>query len=118
MSRANIEIFVFAIIASTLIMFVAGLFFFRRYTGLSKGKAMLALSGSLIAAVIVELVRMQAWRRLPNTHDESTILTPIAAGAAFYFATAFALRLWGRWIGGLAAPEEQRPGIEGVRAWF
>ena len=32
--------------------------------------------------------------------------------------TAFALRLWGRWIGDSATAEEQQSGKAGLRAWF
>jgi hypothetical protein len=46
------------------------------------------------------------------------IWSAVAAAIAVVLLTAFALRLWGRWVGDKATEEERKPGIAGVRAWF
>ena len=46
------------------------------------------------------------------------MLSRLAFGVSIVFLTAFVLRLWGRWVGDRATPEERQPGVPGVRAWF
>ena len=101
------------------ILLVGGLFWFRKYTGLSADKGFLALLASVIAAGVQIFVRMQSSPRSLGPSDEGwAVMSAIAAGVCIVFATAFVLRLWGRWIGGKATPDESQPGQPGVQAWF
>jgi hypothetical protein len=99
-------------------LLIAGLIFYPRYTGLSRGKACLALFASLIGGIVTVaayFVRSESSLRHLEMEPAYRVL---AAGVSFYFLTAFGLRLWGRWIGGKSTPEERQPGVPGIRAWF
>jgi SHOCT-like domain len=100
-------------------LFIAGLFFFRRYTGLSRGAALMALGASVIGCALHIIFRI---RNMSTTHHVSqnvdSILATLAAGACIVLMAAFAFRLWGRWVDEKATPEERQPGLPGVRAWF
>ncbi len=109
---------IITILGLPILLLISGLFWFQAYTGLSRGKALLALSASVLAS---------AWRILvPVTlhgsgyhHGSADEVFPyFASGAAMVFLTAFALRLWGRWVGEKTTAEERQPGLPGVRAWF
>lgn len=101
------------------ILFVPGLFWFRKYTGLKNDAAFLALLGSVIACVVQVVSRMHSTRRLMNRDSEMQIVAGnFAAGILIVILAAFALRVWGRWIGDKATAEERLPGQPGVRAWF
>lgn len=92
---------------------------YRKYTGLSRGNAFLVLLASAIACGVRIYYRSEAMHHFENYSNRDQIMRGnIAAGLLIIFATAFILRLWGRWIGGLATEAERQPGVEGVRAWF
>lgn len=98
---------------------VPGAFWFHRYTGLTRDKALLALIGSLIVGGI------HVYSRVANLHSHirgsqevESVLRLMAGCVFFVFLTALVLRLWDRWMCDRATPEERLPGVAGVRAWF
>ena len=100
-------------------LFVSGLFWFRKYTGLSGDRGFLALLVSVIAAGVQMFVRAHYQSRMFGRSDPAwAVVAMIAAGAGVVFGAAFALRLWGKWIGGKGTAEELQPGRLGVQAWF
>lgn len=107
--------------ALCIVLLVAGLFWFHSYTGLSRGKAFLALFASVVACGLHIYFRVERHLQgldgggFPNV---GAVLCVFAGGAAMVFGTAFVLRLWGRWVGEKATAEERLPGMAGVRAWF
>ena len=108
-------------LALPALLLLSGLFWFRSYTGLSRGKASLALFASVLGGVLYVIVPMLEPRgRLdfPHGHANRIFLSFFATTAAIVFLTAFVLRLWGRWVGDKATNEEREPGLPGVRAWF
>ncbi|MEO7319977.1 MAG: hypothetical protein ABIZ56_13390 [Chthoniobacteraceae bacterium] len=108
--------FLFVIAA---VLLVSGFFWFRKYTGLSADKGYLALLATVIAAGVQIFVRTQNQPRMfGHSNRDWAIVSMIAAGACIVFGAAFALRLWGKWIGGKATVEESQPGQPGVQAWF
>jgi hypothetical protein len=115
MNTVPVNALVLAILPG-LALLIAGLIFFPSYTGLARGKAYLALIASLGITTAMTLLRLQ--RRGPSGEVLRVIMSDVAAGAAIVFLTAFALRLWGRWVGGKATPEEGQPGLAGIRTWF
>lgn len=108
-----------AILILCFALLVPGIFWFPRYTGLPREKAILALICSVFAC---GLSIAYALFGPDNPHRggpaNNTFLIEAAAGASFVFITALTLRLWGRWIGENATLEERQPGQLGVRAWF
>jgi hypothetical protein len=107
-----------AILFVCFALLLPGLFWFHRYTGLARSKAHLALIGSVLACGL-SLAYPFFGPDLPWQVNHGDIFhTQVPAGASYVFLTAFALRLWGRWIGEKATPEERQPGQPGVRAWF
>ena len=108
----------FGMIFLTLValVFIPGIFWFRKYTGLSADKGYLALLASVVAAGVQIFARAQSVPKMIGRSDVGW--SAIAAGTCIVFATAFVLRLWGRWIGGQATPDESQAGQVGVRAWF
>jgi hypothetical protein len=99
---------------------VYGLVFsYHRYTGLSRGKALVVLLASMIAGGLRIYYRYETLRHFINNSNEVEMTdAAVAAGLFVAFLTAFALRLWGRWIGVSATAEERLPGLPGIRAWF
>ncbi len=107
------------IIIPALLFLFAFIFGYRRYTGLPAYKAFFALLASGIACGARIYFRDEATRHFPNLgHRDEIMMGNIAAGLLIVFASAFILRLWGRWVGGLATEAERQSGTEGVRAWF
>ena len=99
-----------------LLLFVSA---FRKYTGLSRRNAFLALIASAIAGGVRIYFLAEAARHSVNRNNETGFnISFIAAGQLTVFLTAFVLRLWGRWIGGLATDAERQPGVAGIGAWF
>ncbi|MEO5915887.1 MAG: hypothetical protein ABIS50_16750 [Luteolibacter sp.] len=108
-----------AILGIPALLLFTGPFWFRPYTCLSHGKALLALAASVVAGVVLVMVPMIRRESMFSHHDEAEIMMRYAAAAiAIVFLTAFVLRLWGRWVGENATWEERQPGQPGVRAWF
>jgi hypothetical protein len=107
------------IVLPSLALLIAGFIFYPSYTGLARGKAYLALIASIVAAAITTGIWI-ARAGFRNQHDASPelVVSRLAFAFAIVFLTAFVLRLWGRWVGDRATPEEQQPGLAGVRAWF
>lgn len=108
----------------SFLLIVGGLFPFRSYTGLKLGQAFFALAASVIAGAFSSYHRALALEPLLRSRYErengnlEIYLAIAAAGLVYPLIVAFALRLWGRWIGGKATPAESEPGIAGIRAWF
>jgi hypothetical protein len=107
------------IVLPSLALLIAGFIFYPSYTGLTRGKAYLALIASIVAAAMTTGIWLGRGG-FRDQHDSSIefVVSRLAFGAAIVFLTAFALRLWGRWVGDRATPEERQPGLAGVRAWF
>ena len=102
-----------------LSLLVPGTFWFHSYTGLTRGKAFLALLGSVLVGGIHAYSRISDIRsHIPRSREVEFFLTVLAGFAFFVFLTALILRLWDRWICEHATVEERQPGIPGVRAWF
>jgi hypothetical protein len=107
------------IIFSHLGLLIAGLIFMPAYTGLSRGKAYLALLASALAGAITTSVKLSKMMRFARAEDEVEVFVAgVAEGVSNVFLTALGLRLWGRWVGDKATVEERQPGLVGVRAWF
>jgi len=113
------------IVPVSLLFFFPWLFFFHRYTGLTRDKAYLALLASIIAGAIESFQRARELTPLIRTGGEylasnlvEIMLRIVAAGLVYPLLTTLILRLWGRWIGGKATAEERLPGIAGIHAWF
>jgi hypothetical protein len=107
------------IILPSLLLLISGFFFFPPYTGLARGKAYLALIASVLACGITTLVKLKRTMLMAGFDNRLEFaLAGVAAGAVIVFLTAFALRLWGRWVGDKATSDEQQPGLVGIRAWF
>ena len=110
--------FAMLLFAVAPVLFVCGLFWFRKYTALSADKGFLALLASVIAASVQVFARAHE-PRISGHYDQGwPAISSIAAAVCIVFATAFALRLWGKWVGGKVTPEESQPGQPGVQAWF
>ena len=63
------------------ILLVGGLFWFRKYTGLSADKGFLALLASVIAAGVQIFIRMQSFSRNLGRSDQSeAVISAIAGG--------------------------------------
>lgn len=107
------------LVALFLAVLYGAIFSYHRYTGLSRGKALLVLLASMIAGGVRIYYRYEALRHFIRNSNEVEITIGVAASGIFIvFLTAFALRLWGRWIGESATAEERQPGLPGIRAWF
>jgi hypothetical protein len=101
------------------VFFLTGLFWFHTYTGLRRGQAYLALAASALAGGLRSFYRMRTTPNFYNSNNQLDVFLSVAAtGLLIVFVTAFALRLWGRWIGDRATPAERLPGVGGIRAWF
>ncbi len=101
------------------VLFITGIFWFRKYTGLSADKGFLALLASVIAAGVQVFTRIQNIPRgLGHDVEMRVFISAMTSGAFIVFAAAFALRLWGKWVGGKATAEESQAGQPGVQAWF
>ncbi len=107
-------------LVSLFLAFVYGaVFSYHRYTGLSRGKALAVLLASIIAGGVRIYYRYEALRPFIHNSNEVEVTSAVVASGLFVvFLTAFALRLWGRWIGESASAEERQPGLPGIRAWF
>jgi hypothetical protein len=106
------------IILPGLALLIAGFIFFPSYTGLPRGKAYLALIASVIAAGFTTFTKFNRIHFEHRVNELGVVVGDVLAGASIVFLTAFALRLWERWVGGKATPEERQPGPAGIRAWF
>jgi hypothetical protein len=108
----------------SVILLLAGMVPFYRYTGLSRDTAFLALLGSFIVGGYQSIKAAHAIEPLlRSSHDRDNANIELFLGIAsvsllYPLLTAFILRLWGRWVGGKATDEEREPGAAGIRAWF
>jgi hypothetical protein len=119
MNQVSVNYAFLLIILPGLALLIAGFIFYPSYTGLARGKAYLALIASVVAAAVTTGIWLA--RGGYRNHSDNSIefvVSRLAFGVAIVFLTAFALRLWGRWVGDRATPEERQPGLAGVRAWF
>lgn len=119
----QVEWFVFIVPVSVLLL-LASLISFHKYTGLGRDKSFLALLASFLAADVQSLRRAHELEQLLRPGDAhlfqnlEIVCVVAAAGLVFPLLVAFVLRLWGRWIGGQTTAEERLPGAAGLQAWF
>jgi hypothetical protein len=99
-------------------LLIAGFLSFPSFTGLSRGKALLALLASIIAGGAYVYTRIVKPRQFIGGSSADAVAAAVAGGVCIVFLTAMVLRLWGRWVGGKATADEQQTGLAGVRAWF
>jgi hypothetical protein len=118
MNQVSINYAFILIILPSLALLIAGFIFYPSYTGLPRGKAYLALIASIVAAAVTTGIWLARGEHRDHQPDALFLLSRLAFGGAIVFLTAFVLRLWGRWVGDRATPEERQPGLAGVRAWF
>lgn len=108
----------------SVILLLAGMVPFYRYTGLRRGTAFLALLGSFLVGSYQSIKAAHAIEPLlRSSYDRDNANTELFFGIAsvaliYPLLAAFILRLWGRWIGGKATDDEREPGAAGIRAWF
>ncbi len=102
-----------------LASFLTGWIWFPSYTGLSRGKSILALLGSLIPTLLYIARSAGHLSGGGGFRNQDALLVAVLAGAIFsVLVAALVLRLWGRWVGEKGTDSERAPGVPGIRAWF
>lgn len=98
-----------------------GIALYRRYTGLSRGKAaLLWLLG--VALAVGFTMYEQAHNEIHNYRNifggPTTLGALVCASFLPLLGLPFLVRLHRKWIGGQVTEAEKLPGIDGVRAWL
>lgn len=98
-----------------LILFMTGFALNSGYGGLKPSSSLAATVASLVAALIH---LSPAIKTRGRWQEDTQFLKIFSIMLFFVLCGAFAVRLWGKWIGDRATPEEKQPGTMGLQAWF
>jgi hypothetical protein len=97
---------------------VSTLCLFLFYTGLRKRTALLAWFLTLLIAAGIAAYRFNQYERIYGSHDDALAKACVFQALFILTGTAFAIRLYRKWLDGAMTEDERSVGTAGLRAWL